>query len=145
MAEVYPEGTIFSVILNPLKERPARLIGTTKTKKFYFLGANTGVFNWFLQDFGLDELYEINDYGFLPFGGKNVHAPSAVRAACGEPLNLIGNKFPKEKLVNLSIAEGTIVHIDNFGLIKFKGNLEGMKDGGYFRSHYRRKKSFRCI
>jgi len=52
MAEVYPEGTVFSIILNPSKERPARLIGKTKKKNFYFMGANTGVFTWFFRDFG---------------------------------------------------------------------------------------------
>lgn len=47
MGEIYPEGTIFSVILNPLKERPARLIGKTKKKNFFFMSANTGVLDWF--------------------------------------------------------------------------------------------------
>lgn len=56
MADAYPEGTIFSIILNPAKERPARLIGKTKKKSFYFMGANTGVFTWFFRDFGIDKL-----------------------------------------------------------------------------------------
>jgi len=72
MADSYPEGTIFSVIVNPLQERPARLLGRTSTKNFYFLGANTGIFNWFLNDFGIEEIYEIHDPGFFPFGGKYV-------------------------------------------------------------------------
>ena len=73
MANAYPVGTIFSVILNPLMIRPERLIGRTKTKDFIFLGANTGVFDWFIRDFGISELYELNDPGFFPFGGKYVH------------------------------------------------------------------------
>lgn len=129
MAEAYPEDTIFSVILNPLKERPARIIGKTKTKRFYFLGANTGVFDWFLQDFGVDELYEIHDPGFFPFGGKYVHAPAAAQIASGGLLSLIGTKFDQGNLRKLDIPDGTILHIDNFGLMKFKGNLPEIDEG----------------
>lgn len=63
MAEAYPEGTIFSIILNPSRERPARLIGKTKEKGIYFMGANTGVFTWLFKDFGIEELYELNEIG----------------------------------------------------------------------------------
>jgi len=129
MAEAYPENTIFSVILNPLKERPVRLIGKTKTKGLYFLGANTGVFDWFLQDFGIDELYEIHDPGFFPFGGKYVHAPAAAQIASGRLLSLIGSKFDSSGLVKLDIPDGTILHIDNFGLMKFKGIIPELNEG----------------
>lgn len=37
MAESYPEETTFSVILNPMKERPARIIGRTEKKNFTFI------------------------------------------------------------------------------------------------------------
>ncbi|MEK7621731.1 MAG: SAM-dependent chlorinase/fluorinase [Patescibacteria group bacterium] len=129
MAEAYPEDTIFSVILNPLKERPVRLTGKTKTKRFYFLGANTGVFDWFLRDFGIEELYEIHDPGFFPFGGKYVHAPAATQIAFGGLLGLIGSKFDSGGLVKLDIPEGTILHIDDFGLIKFKSVLPKLNEG----------------
>lgn len=129
MAEAYPEGTIFSVILNPLKERPARLIGKTKKKNFYFMGANTGVFTWFFRDFGIEELYELHDPGFFPFGGKYVHAPAVAQIAMGKPLKKMGKPFDIEKVVKLSIPEGTIVHIDNFGLMKFVSNLTGLNEG----------------
>ncbi len=129
MAEAYPEDTIFSVILKPLKERPARLIGRTQTKRFYFLGANTGVFDWFLTDLGIAELYEIHDPGFFPFGGKYVHAPAATQIASGGLLSLIGTKFDPIGLTKLDIPDGTIVHIDNFGLMKFKGVIPEVNDG----------------
>ncbi len=129
MAEAYPEGTVFSIILNPSKERPARLIGKTKKKGFYFMGANTGVFTWFFRDFGIEELYELNDPGFFPFGGKYVHAPAVAQIAMGKPLNKLGHLFGIEKVVKLDISEGTIVHIDNFGLMKFVGELTGLNEG----------------
>jgi S-adenosylmethionine hydrolase len=129
MAEVYPEDTIFSVILNPLKERPARLIGRTKKKNFYFMGANTAVFTWFFRDFGIKELYELHDPGFFPFGGKYVHAPAVAQIAMGKPLSEMGSPFDIKKVVKLNIPDGTIVHIDNFGLIRFTGDLTGLKEG----------------
>ncbi|MBU4010418.1 MAG: SAM-dependent chlorinase/fluorinase, partial [Proteobacteria bacterium] len=129
MAESYPENTIFSIILNPSKERPARLIGKTKKKNFYFIGANTGVFTWFLKDFGIKELYELNDPGFVPFGGKYVHAPAVAHMAMGKPLNEISKPFNIDKFLRLNISEGTIVHIDNFGLMKFTGDLSNFNEG----------------
>lgn len=132
MADAYPKGTVFSIILNPSKERPARLIGKTKKKGFYFMGANTGVFTWLFRDFGIEELYELNDPGFFPFGGKYVHAPAVAQIAMGKPLNKLGHLFDIEKVVNLDISEGTIVHIDNFGLMKFVGKLTGLNEGDKF-------------
>lgn len=129
MGEAYPEGTIFLVILNPLKERPARLIGKTKKNGFYFVGANTGVFDWFIRDFEVEDLYELHDPGFVPFGGKYVHAPAAVKIACGVELGTLGKQFDKRNLLQLNIPEGTIVHVDNFGLMKFTGSLPELKEG----------------
>ena len=129
MADAYPKGTVFSIILNPSKERPARLIGRTKKKGFYFMGANTGVFTWFFRDFGIEELYELNDPVFFPFGGKYVHAPAIAQIAMGKPLNKLGHLFDIKKVVKLDITEGTIVHIDNFGLMKFVGELTGLNEG----------------
>jgi S-adenosylmethionine hydrolase len=129
LADVYSEGTVFSVILNPLKERPARLIGKTKKKQFYFMGANTGVFEWFFRDFEVDELYELYDPGFVVFGGKYVHAPVIAQIVSGQQLNLIGKKFDINNVTRLDVADGTIVHIDNFGLMKFAGVLPDMNEG----------------
>lgn len=129
MAEAYPEGTIFSIILNPSKERPARLIGQTKKKGIYFMGANTGVFTWLFRDFGVEELHELNDPGFFPFGGKYVHAPAVAQIATGKPLKDMGNPFDIEKIIKIDITGGTIVHIDNFGLMKFTGELTGLNEG----------------
>jgi S-adenosylmethionine hydrolase len=131
MADVYPENTVFSVILNPSKERPARLIGKTKKKNFYFMGANTGVFTWFFRDFGIKELFELNDPGFFPFGGKYVHAPAVAQIAMGKQLRNMGHAFDIEKVVKIDILAGTIVHIDNFGLMKFTGNLAGLIEGDH--------------
>jgi len=140
MAEAYPEGTIFSIILNPSKERPARLIGQTKGKCIYFMGANTGVFTWLFRDFGVEELYELNDPGFFPFGGKYVHAPAVAQIATGKPLKDMGRPFDIEKIIKIDIAGGTIVHIDNFGLMKFTGELAGLNEGDKLEINVNEKK-----
>lgn len=129
VAETYPPGTIFSVILNPVKDRPQRLLGRTQKKDFYFLGANTGVFDWFLKDFGIQELYELHDPGFIAFGGKYVHSPAVAQVAAGQRLSTLGKVFDPSKLRKAEIAEGMIVHIDNFGLAKFIGDLSGLAEG----------------
>ncbi len=129
MADAYPENTIFSVVLNPSKTRPARLIGKTKKKNIYFMGANTGVFTWLFRDFGIDELYELNDPGFFPFGGKYVHAPAVAQIAMGKSLKEMGHSFDSKKIVTLDINPGMIVHIDNFGLMKFVGKLSEFDEG----------------
>ena len=133
MAEVYPPETIFSVILNPMKDRPARIFGKTQKDNFIFLGANTGVFEWLLKDFGLDQLYELNDPGFVSFGGKYVHAPNVARLATGVPFGHLGKPFDAKKLLSLNLERGTIVHIDNFGLIKFIGPLPDAREGDRFK------------
>jgi len=93
------------------------------------MGANTGVFEWFFRDFGVDEIYELYDPGFVVFGGKYIHAPVIAQIALGQQLNFIGKKFDADNLMRLDIADGTIVHIDNFGLMKFAGVLPDMNEG----------------
>jgi len=129
LADSYPEGSIFSIILNPSQNRPERILGKTVKKSFTFIGANTGVFEWFLKDFGISELYELKDPGFLSFGGKYVHAPAVARLAAGKTFAELGNEFSIEKMRKLPLEDGTIVHIDNFGLMKFIGNISEFNEG----------------
>jgi len=44
-------------------------------------------------------------------------------------LNLIGSKFDPNDLVKLDIPDGTIMHIDSFGLMKFKSVLPKINEG----------------
>lgn len=140
LAEIYPENTIFSIILNPCKIRPERIMGTTIKKNLTFVGANTGVFDWFLKDFGINELYEIKDEGFFPFGGKYVHAPTVAKIANKESFSKLGTPFDKNKLRKLPLEDGIIVHIDNFGLIKFIGKMENTDEGALFDVYLNEKK-----
>lgn len=129
MGEVYPPGTIFSVILNPAQNRPKRIVGRTKNKDFLFVGTDTGVFEWFFKDFGISEIYELKNLGFFPFGGKYVHAPAVAQLAAGKPLNEMGDYLEITQLKNLNLKKHTILHIDNFGLMKLNLTIEDIGDG----------------
>lgn len=133
MAEAYPPETFFLIILNPVKKRPERIFGRTHKNNFIFMGANTGVFSWLIRDFGLENLYELRDPGFLSFGGKYVHAPNIARIISGVSFEEIAIPFDEKKLVEFELENGTIVHIDNFGLVKFIGEIRDAKEGDKFK------------
>ena len=133
IAEIYPEGTIICVIVNPLKLRTERIVGITDKKNIIFEGTNTGAFGWLVEDFGCKELYELFDPGFVPFGGKYVHAPAVGKLASGVQPSELGNSFDIKKLRHVSMQEGTVMHIDNFGNLKlFHKFQDDIQDGDKF-------------
>lgn len=129
MADIYPPGTLFSVIFNPSKERPKSLIGRTKNKDLIFMGRNTGAFDWLTRDFGCKELYDASSLftnlnkQFLSFSGKLVTAPTIAKIAHGENIKNLGTPINFDEITRLNIADYTIVHIDNFGMMKFTGDI----------------------
>ena len=128
IAEHCLPGTVLSVVINPQKNRSSRIYGKLPNGIMYF-GANTGALTWLLKDFNTNEIYEIYDPGFIPFGGKYVHAPNVAKLVAGIPFEKFGKKFNKEFLTELDIKDGTIVHIDNFGLMKIKNTPHLFKEG----------------
>lgn len=128
IAEHCLAGTVLALVINPQKNRSARIYGKISNGVIFF-GANTGAFSWLFKDFDIQELYEIHDPGFVTFGGKHVHAPNIAKLVMCTPLDDIGKKFSKESLNNIDIKDGTIVHIDNFGLMKIKGETPNFADG----------------
>lgn len=133
IAEIYPEGTIICVIVNPLKLRTERIVGKTKRKNIIFEGTNTGAFGWLVEDFGCSELYELFDPGFVPFGGKYVHAPAVGKIASGVEISKLGNPFDLSKLRHIEHKEGMVMHIDNFGNLKLYHKFtDNPKDGDIY-------------
>lgn len=128
MVEHCLAGTVLALVINPQRTRSARIYGRISNGVIFF-GANTGAFSWLFKDFDTHELYEIHDPGFVSFGGKHAHAPNIAKLVMGTPLDDMGKKFPKELLNNIDIKEGTVVHIDNFGLMKIKGETPNFDDG----------------
>ena len=128
MAEAHPPETVFLSTINPMRVRPKSVIGQTKKGQF-FIGRNTGVFDWMTRDFGCQALFDISeqahnfDPNFRSFVGKLVTAPIAAKLACGASPSDFGPPLPLDEVARLDLADGTIVHIDNFGMMKFTGSV----------------------
>lgn len=131
IAEIYPYGTLINVVVHPSKRRGERIVGRTEKKGIIFEGTNTGAFGWLLKDFGCSELYEIDDKGFVPFGGKYVHAPVVGKIISGSPLYEFGKVFGISEIRDVDRSDGTILHIDNFGNVKFVGDIMGKRGERY--------------
>jgi len=132
MADRCTPNTVLSIVINPRKNRYSRIYGGL-SNGIKFFGANTGALTWLLNELGIEDLYEINDPGFVTFGGKYVHAPNVAKLVAGVPFEKFGKKFSKDSLTKLDIPKGTIVHIDNFGLMKIKGSTPKYKEGQKFK------------
>lgn len=138
MADVYPPGTLFAVIFNPMKERPKSLIGRTEHKDLIFMGRNTGAFDWLTRDFGCRELYDASGLftaaspEFQSFAGKLVTAPTIGKIARWADATRFGSAVPKEEIERLSIPDRTIIHIDNFGMMKFTGGMDNPQENDRF-------------
>ena len=140
MAEHYRQNVLFMIILNPLKERPKRIFGELSSN-VYFEGADTGTLNWLFNDFGIKSLYEIKESKFYPFGGKYVHSPTVAKMASGIPFGEYGKKISKNELCDFIIPNGSVVHIDNFGIMKIKDEFPNYKDGTMVKIFVNGKKS----
>ena len=131
IAEIYPPNTMINVIVHPSKIRGERIVGKTKIKEILFEGTNTGAFGWLLKDFGCKELYEIYDTGFVPFGGKYIHAPVVGKILSGYPMQNFGKIFSVSAVKSVMFEKGIILHIDNFGNIKFMEDLKAENGDRY--------------
>ncbi len=144
MADHYRENVLFMLILNPLQKRPKRIFGKI-SDGVYFEGADTGALNWLLKDFGLSSLYEITEKKFYAFGGKYVHSPVVAKMASGIPFREYGKRIGRNRLNKFSIPDGTVVHIDNFGLMKIKGKPLIYKEGEIVNLFVNGKKSVTAV
>lgn len=135
LAEIYPKGTIFLVIANGASSNPARIFGQTNNG-IIFVGSNLGYFNWMIQDFGLKCLYKNKmdrTKDSRSFGGKYVQAPTVAKIASGIDYSVIGDEVDIGFLENFPIPDGTVLHCDNFGLMKIKAKpLTGFHEGDRF-------------
>ena len=135
MADAYPDGSVLMTTINAEKVRPMNVVGRTKTRNLVFIGRNMGSFDWLTRDFGCAELYDLsrhNEGGFVSFAGKLVTAKIAASAARGESLEQLGASLSPDSICRLDLPDGTIVHIDNFGMMKFTGDIVSAGSGDKF-------------
>lgn len=135
MAEAYGPQTLFLVTVSFQQQQPASLLGRCKELDVLFIGRNTGAFDWITRDYGCAELvnlgrnYKGTGVDYQPFTGKVVTGPLAVRAALGAPLASLGDPVPESHISRLSLEPFTIVHIDNFGVMKLTGDIAALQEG----------------
>ena len=133
IAEIYPYGTLINVVVHPSKRRGERIVGRTEKKGIIFEGTNTGAFGWLLKDFGCSELYEIDDKGFVPFGGKYVHAPVVGKIISGSPLYEFGKAFGKKRYQ--AIYCDRMMDMDDGELVIYPGSSLGFPEIGIVRGN----------
>lgn len=131
MSDHYEEGSVFLVIMSAVPNKPMRIFGKTKSG-ITFIGNNSGYFNWLFRDHGIEYVYKNNTTHTVEgrsFGGKYVQVPTASKILSGVSLNEIGECIHERDLSDFSLSEGTVVHCDNFGLMKiFAPALQGYKE-----------------
>ncbi|OGI58134.1 hypothetical protein A2727_01955 [Candidatus Nomurabacteria bacterium RIFCSPHIGHO2_01_FULL_37_110] len=135
MADSYPENSVLMTTINAEKTRPMNVIGRTQGRNIVFIGRNMGSFDWLTRDFGCAELYDLarhNSGGFISFAGKYTTAKLASAAARGVSLSELGDPIDPNSIVRMNLEKGTIVHIDNFGMMKFVGDLKPAETGNMF-------------
>lgn len=135
MADSYPENSVLMTTINAEKIRPPNIIGRTVKGNIIFIGRNMGSFDWLTRDFGCTELYNLarhNTGGFISFAGKYTTAKLAAAAARGVPLSELGDAVNTDSIVRMNLEPGTIVHIDNFGMMKFVGDFGPAETGDIF-------------
>jgi S-adenosylmethionine hydrolase len=125
LAENASPGTILMAIVNPISIRTERILGVTETG-VSFEGTNTGAFGWLTADMGCVYCVELHDPGFVPFGGKFVHAPAVGRFLAGQSLEDLGSPFPTAGIRGGRPAAFEVVHIDNFGNAKLFAVPQGL-------------------
>lgn len=111
------EDTLYLAILNPLKDKPKRIIGKLNNGS-YFVGTDTGLFSLIFKKSNIKEVWETNNPGHYPFGGLHVHTVAAAKLLRGEPFEKLGSKLNVENIKVNDPKKGEVVHIDNFGLSK---------------------------
>lgn len=98
-----------------------------KTKNFWFVGPNNGLFWKSIEKDGFVRAWKINEKYFgnfaKTFHGRDIFIKSAVFISKGVlPENFRCREIKKEKLVRLEFKSSQILHIDHYGNLKIWGD-----------------------
>jgi len=125
----FPKGSIFVGVVDPGvgTQREGIIL---KTKNYYFVGPNNGLFSLVAKDDGIDVIIELKNKEFFletvssTFHGRDIFAPVAAHISLGIPLDKFGPRLSLSKFVMIDIAEpkieknnyiGEVIAIDSFG------------------------------
>ena len=119
----FPAKTVFLCVVDPGVGTQRKPI-IVKTRKYYFVGPDNGLFGYVLSEEKEFEAFEITVRGKISytFHGRDVFAPVSARLAKGIPPHKLGKplkeikliEFPKPEIRENEI-EGKIIAIDRFG------------------------------
>lgn len=153
LAETYTIPTVFYTQVSPLSKRPAIVAGETKTghifigpntgvfkwltedhglKRLYEITVKKPYFqHGKLINLPIKKLSDAQKHSIGPeikdclltFSAKSHIGPIAVNLAAGERFDKFGQAREANFLVGVKIIKGTVVHVDNFGIVKIKGKL----------------------
>lgn len=137
LADSYPPGTIIVTLPAKSKDHTAShevLWGETETGIF-LLGSNFGYHGWLAKDHGVKRLFALRDVPLSSFADKWFISPVAARIAAGLEDELEADPIGIDSIHDMDIAEGTVVHIDNFGNAKVTLDSQGRDVGSSARVH----------
>jgi len=138
----FPEGTIFTVVIDPGVGTQRKAI-IVKTSKYFFVAPDNGVLSLALENEKIEKIIEIeNEQFFLKkdnntFHGRDIFAPVSAYISRGVPLEEFGKPIDKIKRIELpkpqkkdKKIEGQIISFDKFGnAITNISSLESFKEG----------------
>lgn len=119
----FPKSTIFLVVIDP-GVGSSRLPIIVKTKDYYFVGPDNGVFSWIYEN----EQCEVYKITSIPknasntFHGRDIFAPIAAKLSTGIKIEKLGSPLNKWVKFNIPAARleknkiyGEVIDIDKFG------------------------------
>jgi hypothetical protein len=123
----YPQGTIFTVVVDPGVGSDRRIIAA-QAGGFNFVAPDNGVISYALQGFQERKLVSVeNSDIFLPnpsstFHGRDIMAPAAAYLATGAELEALGPEIDSYRVLPIPnllkhghAVIGEIIYVDKFG------------------------------
>lgn len=125
LADSFESNDVVSIVCDPrFSDVPRESIGIELKNGVVVFGPNNGVMSWMLQDFELNKaiILPISEESKLhpTFNGKYRFAVAVNKCLSGSTFDSIGDEFDKTSIYMSKIADGTVVHIDNYGNVKIK-------------------------
>ncbi|MFI5496832.1 SAM-dependent chlorinase/fluorinase [Actinoplanes sp. NPDC051859] len=129
VADNYPEGTVIYTLVSKsdnVLDRHEVIWGET-LGGLVFVGSNFGYFGWLARDQGVKRVYEVPNVPQTPFSGKTFIAPIVARLAMGDEAELSRHPYAEDRIEDIGMVPGTVVHVDNFGNAKVLADLGDLR------------------
>ncbi len=116
-----PPGSIHIGVIDP-GVGSDRIGLVVKTKQFWFVGPNNGLFYPAAAEDGIEKIYQIDEekIGSLSntFHGRDIFAKVAAYLSLNKPISEYASEIDTSRLISLKYYPNQILHIDPYGNIK---------------------------